>query len=40
MDDATQQNATLVEQAASSAKSLEDQTNVLSSTIGNFKINP
>jgi methyl-accepting chemotaxis protein len=39
MDDATQQNAALVEEAAASAKSLEDQTDVLSSTIGNFKIN-
>lgn len=38
MDDATQQNAALVEEAAASAKSLEDQTRVLSSTIGNFKI--
>jgi methyl-accepting chemotaxis protein len=38
MDDATQQNAALVEAAAVSSKSLEDQTRVLSSTIGNFKI--
>ena len=38
MDDATQQNAALVEEAAASAKMLEDQTLVLSSTISNFKL--
>lgn len=39
IDDTTQQNSALVEEAAASAKSLEDQTHVLSSTISNFKIN-
>ncbi len=38
MDDATQQNAALVEEAAASAKSLEDQTKVLSATVGSFNI--
>ncbi|GDX85824.1 hypothetical protein LBMAG43_18660 [Methylococcaceae bacterium] len=39
IDDTTQQNAALVEESASSAKMLEDQTVVLSSTISNFKLN-
>lgn len=38
MDDATQQNSALVEQAAASAKSLEDQTRALSVVISNFKL--
>jgi methyl-accepting chemotaxis protein len=38
MDDVTQQNAALVEQASAAAKSLEQQTHNLSATIGNFKI--
>ncbi len=39
MDDVTQQNATLVEQAAASAKSLEEQAQNLSITVSNFKMN-
>ncbi len=39
IDDTTQQNAALVEESAASAKMLEDQTVVLSSTISNFKLN-
>ncbi len=38
MDDVTQQNAALVEQAAAAAESLEDQARNLSITVGNFKI--
>ncbi|MSR17497.1 MAG: hypothetical protein EXR89_06870 [Methylococcaceae bacterium] len=38
IDDTTQQNAALVEDSAVSAKMLEDQTVVLSSTISNFKL--
>jgi methyl-accepting chemotaxis protein len=38
MDDVTQQNAALVEQAAAAAESLEEQTQHLSSTVGNFKL--
>ena len=38
MDDVTQQNAALVEQAAAAAHSLEQQTHNLSATVGNFKI--
>jgi methyl-accepting chemotaxis protein len=38
MDDVTQQNAALVEQAAASAESLEDQARNLTVTVGNFKI--
>ncbi|MEI7840659.1 MAG: methyl-accepting chemotaxis protein [Methylococcaceae bacterium] len=40
MDDVTQQNAALVEQASAAAKSLEEQTHNLSATVGNFKIYP
>ena len=40
MDDVTQQNAVLVEQASAAAKSLEEQTYNLSATVGNFKIYP
>jgi methyl-accepting chemotaxis protein len=40
MDDVTQQNATLVEQAAAAARSLEQQTGNLTATVGNFKIYP
>jgi methyl-accepting chemotaxis protein len=39
IDDTTQQNSALVEESAASAKMLEDQTVVLSSTISNFKLN-
>jgi methyl-accepting chemotaxis protein len=38
MDDVTQQNAVLVEEASSAAQSLENQTVVLSSAISNFKL--
>ncbi|MGZ5027474.1 MAG: methyl-accepting chemotaxis protein [Methylobacter sp.] len=38
MDDVTQQNAALVEQAAAAAESLEEQTQHLSNTIANFKL--
>ncbi|MDD2863196.1 MAG: methyl-accepting chemotaxis protein [Methylococcales bacterium] len=38
MDDVTQQNAALVEQAAAAAESLEDQARHLSITLNNFKI--
>jgi methyl-accepting chemotaxis protein len=38
MDDVTQQNAALVEQAAAAAESLEDQARHLSVTLNNFKI--
>ena len=38
MDDVTQQNAALVEQAAAAAESLEDQARHLSATLNNFKI--
>ncbi len=38
MDDTTQQNAALVEQAAAAAESLEEQTHNLTQTVGNFKI--
>jgi methyl-accepting chemotaxis protein len=38
MDDVTQQNAALVEQAAAAAESLEEQTQNLSVTIGQFKV--
>ncbi|MDD5229180.1 MAG: methyl-accepting chemotaxis protein [Methylococcales bacterium] len=37
MDDVTQQNAALVEQAAAGAESLEDQAQSLSVTVANFK---
>jgi methyl-accepting chemotaxis protein len=37
MDDVTQQNAALVEQAAAGAESLEDQARKLSVTVSNFK---
>ncbi len=39
MDDVTQQNAALVEQAAAAAESLEEQTQNLSVTVGHFKLN-
>ena len=38
MDDVTQQNAALVEQAAAAAESLEEQTQHLSGTVANFKL--
>jgi methyl-accepting chemotaxis protein len=38
MDDVTQQNAALVEQAAAAAESLEEQTHNLSGTVGQFKV--
>jgi methyl-accepting chemotaxis protein len=38
MDDVTQQNAALVEQAAASAESLEEQADTLSNSVGKFKI--
>ncbi|MGB4497101.1 MAG: methyl-accepting chemotaxis protein [Methylococcaceae bacterium] len=38
MDDVTQQNAALVEEAAAAAEALEDQARHLSTTVGNFKI--
>ncbi|MDD5114305.1 MAG: hypothetical protein PHC94_09830, partial [Methylobacter sp.] len=38
MDDVTQQNAALVEQAAASAESLEEQTQNLTATIRQFKV--
>lgn len=38
MDDATQQNAALVEQAAAAAASLHDQTSTLSQLVGVFKL--
>ncbi|MGZ5599425.1 MAG: methyl-accepting chemotaxis protein [Methylobacter sp.] len=38
MDDVTQQNAALVEQAAAAAESLEEQAQSLVSTVGSFKI--
>jgi len=38
MDDVTQQNAALVEQAAAAAESLEEQTQTLSVTLSHFKL--
>lgn len=38
MDDVTQQNAALVEQAAAAAESLKEQTQHLSGTVVNFKL--
>ncbi|MEQ1620366.1 MAG: methyl-accepting chemotaxis protein [Methylococcales bacterium] len=38
MDDVTQQNAALVEQAAAAAESLEEQTQNLTATLGQFKV--
>jgi methyl-accepting chemotaxis protein len=38
MDDVTQQNAALVEQAAAAAESLEEQTQNLTATVGQFKV--
>ena len=38
MDEVTQQNAALVEQAAAAAESLEDQTRVLAQAVGMFKL--
>ncbi|MGZ5052467.1 MAG: primosomal replication protein PriC [Methylobacter sp.] len=37
MDEVTQQNAALVEQAAAAAESMEDQVNILSTTVALFK---
>jgi methyl-accepting chemotaxis protein len=39
MDEVTQQNATLVEEAAAAADSLEEQTQVLSDAVSVFKVN-
>ncbi|MGZ4969147.1 MAG: methyl-accepting chemotaxis protein [Methylobacter sp.] len=39
MDDATQQNAALVEQAAAAAELLEEQTQHLNNTVAHFKMN-
>jgi methyl-accepting chemotaxis protein len=39
MDDVTQQNAALVEQASAAAESLEEQTQNLALTVGHFKLN-
>ncbi len=39
MDDVTQQNAALVEQAAAAAESLEEQTQNLAVTVSHFKLN-
>jgi methyl-accepting chemotaxis protein len=38
MDDVTQQNAALVEQAAASAESLEDQAGILSQAVARFRL--
>lgn len=38
MDDVTQQNAALVEQAAAATESLKEQTQHLSGTVVNFKL--
>lgn len=38
MDENTQQNAALVEEAAAAAESLEDQANNLTQTVGIFKL--
>ncbi|MET4675045.1 MULTISPECIES: methyl-accepting chemotaxis protein [unclassified Luteibacter] len=38
LDDMTQQNAALVEEAAAAAKALEDQTRTLESVVGGFKL--
>jgi methyl-accepting chemotaxis protein len=38
MDDVTQQNAALVEQAAAAAESLEEQAQSLSDTVAQFKV--
>lgn len=38
MDEVTQQNAALVEQAAAAAESLEEQAHNLSGTVGQFKM--
>jgi methyl-accepting chemotaxis protein len=38
MDEVTQQNAALVEQAAAAAESLEEQAHVLADTVGRFKV--
>ncbi|MEQ1515548.1 MAG: methyl-accepting chemotaxis protein, partial [Usitatibacteraceae bacterium] len=39
MDEVTQQNAALVEQAAAAAESLEEQAQVLAQAVGVFKVN-
>jgi methyl-accepting chemotaxis protein len=39
MDDVTQQNAALVEQAAAAAESLEQQAQNLAVTVGGFRLN-
>jgi len=38
MDDVTQQNAALVEQAAAAAASLEEQASTLTQTVGTFRV--
>ncbi|MBK1717159.1 methyl-accepting chemotaxis protein [Thiocystis violacea] len=40
MDEVTQQNAALVEEAAAAAESLEDQTRVLAETVSMFRLSP
>ncbi|HLO62822.1 MAG TPA: diguanylate cyclase, partial [Azonexus sp.] len=39
MDEATQQNAALVEQAAAAAESLEEQAHTLAQAVANFHLN-
>jgi hypothetical protein len=39
MDDVSQRNAALVEQAAAAAKSMEEQTQHLTVTVAHFKMN-
>jgi methyl-accepting chemotaxis protein len=38
MDDVTQQNAALVEEAAAAAESMEEQAQILSASVANFKV--
>ena len=40
MDEVTQQNAALVEEAAAAAESLQDQAAMLANVVGTFKLNP
>ena len=40
MDEVTQQNAALVEQAAAAAESLQDQAAILANVVGTFKLEP
>jgi uncharacterized phage infection (PIP) family protein YhgE len=40
MDDATQQNAALVEQAAAAAQSMQDQAAALAEVVNTFKLDP